>query len=138
MRFGEKNNLNFAVPKNSYQMYGEHIYINKARCAALPHSLLTIFFCSQQNQQMPLLIFTYFHSQFSGSWDLVGGKNMSYNIFCLHARFQFERINNLMGNNPQTVYITMIRDPVDIFMSAWNYYKFLGEDIGKFKNFMKY
>ena len=56
---------------------------------------------------------------------------MSYNIFCLHARFQFQRINNLMGNNPQTVYITMIRDPVDIFVSAWNYYKYWGKDIGK-------
>ena len=28
-----------------------------------------------------------------------------------------------MGDTSKTVYITMIRDPVDIFVSAWDYYK---------------
>ena len=28
-----------------------------------------------------------------------------------------------MGDPSRTVYITMIRDPVDIFVSAWEYYK---------------
>ena len=28
-----------------------------------------------------------------------------------------------MGDNKKNVYITMIRDPVDIFVSAWKYYK---------------
>ena len=28
-----------------------------------------------------------------------------------------------MGEPGKTVYITMIRDPVDIFVSAWEYYK---------------
>ena len=28
-----------------------------------------------------------------------------------------------MGDSLRTVYITMIRDPVDIFISAWHYYK---------------
>ena len=28
-----------------------------------------------------------------------------------------------MGDTTKTVYITMIRDPVDIFVSAWDYYK---------------
>ena len=31
-----------------------------------------------------------------------------------------------MGDNTKTVYITMIRDPVDIFVSAWDYYKLNG------------
>ena len=31
-----------------------------------------------------------------------------------------------MGDTSQTVYITMIRDPVDIFVSAWDYYKLDG------------
>ena len=31
-----------------------------------------------------------------------------------------------MGDNTKTVYITMIRDPVDIFVSAWDYYKMGG------------
>ena len=28
-----------------------------------------------------------------------------------------------MGNTNRTTYITIIRDPVDIFISAWYYYK---------------
>ena len=32
-----------------------------------------------------------------------------------------------MGNNTVTTYITMIRDPVDVFVSAWEYYKFGGK-----------
>ena len=31
-----------------------------------------------------------------------------------------------MGDTTKTVYITMIRDPVDIFVSAWEYYKLNG------------
>ena len=42
-----------------------------------------------------------------------------------------------MGHSNQTTYITMIRDPVDIFVSAWDYYKLGGSykmTIGKFKD----
>ena len=31
-----------------------------------------------------------------------------------------------MGHSNQTTYITMIRDPVDIFVSAWDYYNLGG------------
>ena len=31
-----------------------------------------------------------------------------------------------MGTTNETVYITMIRDPVDIFVSSWEYYKLEG------------
>ena len=31
-----------------------------------------------------------------------------------------------MGDTTKTVYITMIRDPVDIFVSEWDYYKLDG------------
>ena len=68
---------------------------------------------------------------------------MTYNIFCLHSRyndsvqtdfdciasnyrFNYEMISKWMGDNNKTVYITMIRDPVDIFVSAWDYYKLIG------------
>ena len=39
------------------------------------------------------------------------------------CRFNYEQISRLMGDSLRTVYITMIRDPVDIFISAWHYYK---------------
>ena len=31
-----------------------------------------------------------------------------------------------MGDTTKTVYITIIRDPVDIFVSSWDYYKLDG------------
>ena len=38
-------------------------------------------------------------------------------------RFVYNKISKVMGEPGKTVYITMIRDPVDIFVSAWEYYK---------------
>jgi len=93
-----KNNLNFAVQNAGFQLYGP-------------------------------------------SWTFIGQNydDMKYNIFCLHARwgqrkdtvftikmnsfhfrFDYERIRKVMGSNH--VYITILRDPVEVFISAWNYY----------------
>ena len=43
--------------------------------------------------------------------------------YCTYCRFNYKRISQWMGDTSKTVYITMIRDPVDIFVSAWDYYK---------------
>ena len=51
---------------------------------------------------------------------------MTYHMFLLHSRFRYNLISKWMGDTSQTVYITMIRDPVDIFVSAWDYYKLEG------------
>jgi len=86
LRFGEKHNLNFALPRGGgHQFYGSN-------------------------------------------WHLIGEEypNMTYHIFCLHSRFRYSEISRWMGDTSQTVYITMIRDPVDIFVSAWDYYKLDG------------
>jgi len=82
LRYGEKHNLNFAVPDHGHQLYDEE-------------------------------------------WNLVGmnQENMEYNIFCNHARFDLKKISDVMGDNQRSVYITMIRDPVDIFISAYDYYQ---------------
>ena len=42
----------------------------------------------------------------------------------MFSRFDYERISSVMGDSSRTTYLTMIRDPVDIFVSAWHYYKF--------------
>ena len=42
---------------------------------------------------------------------------------CLFFRFKYQLISKWMGDTTKSVYITMIRDPVDIFISAWHYYK---------------
>jgi len=81
LRYGEKNNLTFAVPFKSHTLYGKN-------------------------------------------WNLVGSEyNISYDMFVLHTRYNYEKLSNLMGNTNRTTYITIIRDPVDIFISAWYYYK---------------
>ena len=41
-------------------------------------------------------------------------------------RFRYSQISKWMGTTNETVYITMIRDPVDIFVSSWEYYKLEG------------
>ena len=58
-------------------------------------------------------------------WQLAG---LSYNLFCLHNRWNGEEIKKLMGNskNQKPVYFTILRDPVDLFISMWDYY-----DLGK-------
>ena len=59
-----------------------------------------------------------------GLWNLVGnGRKVPYNIFCLHARFNSKRIARVMSEPRRTKYITILRDPVEIFISAWHYYK---------------
>ena len=42
----------------------------------------------------------------------------------MFSRFDYKRISSVMGDTSRTTYLTMIRDPVDIFVSAWHYYKF--------------
>ena len=44
----------------------------------------------------------------------------------IYFRFKYKQISDLMGDTNSTKYITMIRDPVDIFVSAWEYYKLGG------------
>lgn len=58
------------------------------------------------------------------SWnDLVGieYENVSYNIFCNHGKFDYPQMSKVMGSRETTKYITMIRDPVELFISAWYY-----------------
>ena len=49
-------------------------------------------------------------------------------------RFDYAKLSRLMGERPRTVYLTIMRDPVDIFVSAWHYYRLdnaYGMSIGK-------
>lgn len=45
--------------------------------------------------------------------------NVSYNIFCNHGKFDYPMMSRVMGDNEKTKYFTMIRDPVELFISAW-------------------
>ena len=51
-------------------------------------------------------------------WDQAG---LEYDIMALHARYNREKIQAVMGKDAK--YVTMLRDPVDLFESAYEYYK---------------
>ncbi|XP_035232699.1 galactosylceramide sulfotransferase-like [Stegodyphus dumicola] len=56
-----------------------------------------------------------------------------YNILAHHTRLDYREIKSIMPHN--TVFITIIRDPVQIFESSFAYYrleKFYGSDLHKF------
>ena len=52
-------------------------------------------------------------------WDLAG---MPYDIFCLHCVWDQDEVSATLGGG--AVYFTMIRHPVDLFLSAWDYFEF--------------
>ena len=53
-------------------------------------------------------------------WQIAG---LHYNIFCLHNRWNGAEVDKLMGRmkNQRPVYFTILRDPVDLFISLWDY-----------------
>ena len=58
---------------------------------------------------------------------------MNYSLLCLHVRFNKLEMEAVMGVG--TAYVTMLRDPVDVFESQYGYYGlggFYGMSIGKF------
>ena len=51
-------------------------------------------------------------------WEEAG---MEYHIMTLHTRYNGDNVKEVMGEN--TKYVTMLRDPVDLFESAYEYYR---------------
>jgi len=49
-------------------------------------------------------------------WERAG---MDYQIFCLHTIWNYKEVNRTLGSD--TTYITIIRDPVELFESLWVY-----------------
>ena len=59
---------------------------------------------------------------------------MNYSIMCLHTRFNKKEMEKVMGDN--TSYVTMLRDPIEVFESQFSYYdleKHYGMSLGKMK-----
>uniref|UniRef100_A0A0K2UCL1 Galactosylceramide sulfotransferaselike [Saccoglossus kowalevskii] n=1 Tax=Lepeophtheirus salmonis TaxID=72036 RepID=A0A0K2UCL1_LEPSM len=48
--------------------------------------------------------------------------NISYDIFAIHTVWNQETISEIM--KPDTIYITILRDPVELFLSEWDYFEF--------------
>ena len=51
-------------------------------------------------------------------WERAG---LKYSIMALHTRYQRRQMMEVMG--PGAKFITMLRDPVDVFESAYIYYR---------------
>ena len=47
---------------------------------------------------------------------------MEYSILCLHTRWNKVGVMDVMGEG--TTYVTILRDPVDVFESQWGFYSF--------------
>lgn len=57
----------------------------------------------------------------------------SYNILAHHTRLDYREIRSIMPRN--SIYITIVRDPIEVFESAYSYYGFgniLGGNLHKF------
>ena len=57
---------------------------------------------------------------------------MNYSILCVHTRFHGDQMEKVMGKD--AVFLTMLRDPVDVFESQYDYYglyKKYGMSIGE-------
>ena len=62
-------------------------------------------------------------------WEDAG---MNYSILCVHTRFNGDQMEKVMGKD--AVFLTMLRDPVDVFESQYDYYglyKKYGMSIGE-------
>lgn len=61
---------------------------------------------------------------FSGSmlkgtpWQQAG---LEYNLFCLHNRWNGAQVQEVMGVDPYPIYFTILRDPIELFKSLWDY-----------------
>jgi len=56
-------------------------------------------------------------------------KGLEYQIFCLHTVWDTQEVQRSLSG-PDTVLISIVRDPVDVFESLWYYYLF-SQNVGK-------
>ena len=49
----------------------------------------------------------------------------NYSVFCLHTIWEHDRVKELIGDHGgEAKYFSIVRDPVDLFISMWDYYDF--------------
>ena len=54
-------------------------------------------------------------------WDKAG---LNYSIFALHTGWNYKEVSRVLNDQGDVSYISMIRDPIDLFVSAWDYTEF--------------
>ena len=107
LRYGEKNHLNFALPKSTTA----HVYNYNVKFAPW---MVREF---KTDKTLPASIY-------------------DSNILCNHLRFDYKGVASLMDhdNQQKTLYLSIIRDPVSHFKSIFSYYM---NDVNAFKAVQK-
>ena len=49
-------------------------------------------------------------------------QGLKYNLFAVHTIWNYEKISSIMGRNG--VYFSILRDPAELYISLWNYFRF--------------
>ena len=54
-------------------------------------------------------------------WEEAG---FEYDLFCVHTVYEREALEGLVGRREEdgVAYVSIVRDPVDLFASMWDYY----------------
>ena len=74
---------------------------------------------------------------FGTPWQIAG---LEYNLFCLHNRWNGAEVEKLFDQGKKTqkkpIYFTILRDPIDLFISLWDYLE-LGKQVIHSLKFLK-
>eukprot|EP00092_Neocalanus_flemingeri_P102812 GFUD01131520.1.p1 GENE.GFUD01131520.1~~GFUD01131520.1.p1 ORF type:complete len:397 (+),score=109.33 GFUD01131520.1:40-1230(+) len=114
----------FAIQRNSpCEKKMKIVYLKTHKCASSSLQNIFLRFGERHNLNFVLPNSGY---QIGGgavkfSQSMLGSDpKQNYNILCMHTRFNKIEMEAVMGKN--TAYITMLRDPIDVFESQWQFY----------------
>ncbi|XP_078583797.1 galactosylceramide sulfotransferase-like [Branchiostoma floridae x Branchiostoma japonicum] len=126
MRYGLANNLTFALPKrenflnwpkffHKSSVLQEHLHGNQERLHGNQERLHGNQKRLDGNQDHHHGNQEHLH----GNQERRHGNRTAYNILCHHTRFHYDNIRDLMPGD--SVYVTIVRNPADMFESIFTY-----------------
>ena len=54
-------------------------------------------------------------------WEKAG---LKYDMFLVHARWNYQEISSVLNDQGDGLYVSILRDPVELFRSWWDYHRF--------------
>eukprot|EP00092_Neocalanus_flemingeri_P001950 GFUD01002081.1.p1 GENE.GFUD01002081.1~~GFUD01002081.1.p1 ORF type:complete len:386 (+),score=88.88 GFUD01002081.1:41-1198(+) len=103
------------------------VYLKTHKCASSSMQNIFLRFGERNNLifVLPIQVGNYLGdgaSKFSQS--MVAAEPKQNNILCLHTRYNRKEMDVVMEDD--TVYVTMLRDPIEVFESQWTFYGLQG------------